>query len=69
MKKLLFSSLLVAFAFAAQAGDAKDSKVAKETSACCAAKTTTQVKSTCTAANAKRALLSPKAAADAPKRL
>ena len=79
MKKLLFSSLLVAFAVAAQAGDVKvtsTSKDAKETSACCASKAVT--KSSCSAgekmacskdAPSKRALLSPKAAGESTKRL
>jgi hypothetical protein len=43
MKKLLLSSVLVAFALAVQAGDAKvskDQKSAKDESPCCSAKTT-----------------------------
>src|SRR5436853_335932 len=47
MKKLLLSSLFVAFAVAVQAGDAKtskDSKAAKADSPCCSAKTETATK-------------------------
>jgi len=49
MKKLLLASMLVAFAFAVQAGDAKTSKVqktAKDASPCCSEKTTVQTSTT-----------------------
>ncbi len=76
MKKLILSLSLLAFAVAAQAGDTKNAKDAKEQSPCCAAKTSLQTKAASTVADkgktccaggackeapAKRALLSPKA--------
>jgi hypothetical protein len=77
MKKLILSLTLMAFAVAVQADDAKASK---DNSACCASKT--QAKGTCPMANqakasgacckdapGKQALLSPKAAGEASKKL
>jgi hypothetical protein len=77
MKKLILSLSLMAFAVAVQAGDAKPST---ENGACCASKT--QAKGTCPMANqakasgacckeapGKQALLSPKAAGEAPRKL
>jgi len=79
MKKIILSGLLMAFAVAVQAGDAKacqDKDSGKP--ACCAAKTSDQAKGTCCPFAAAKsackekpakqvALLSPKAAAEAGK--
>jgi len=77
MKKILLSLTVAAFAFAVQAGDAKKDKDSKDAPACCASKAGAQTKATCSDksktacsggackdAPSKRALLSPKAAAE-----
>ena len=78
MKKLIISIVAVAFAVAIQAGETKKLKSSKDESPCCAAKATSLTTATCTAdkgkvacsggackdAPSKRALLSPKAAAE-----
>ncbi len=68
MKKLILSLTMLALAAAAQAGDTKNAKDAKEQSPCCAAASTVadKGKSCCTGGAcketpSKRALLSPKA--------
>jgi len=78
MKKLILSVMAVAFAIAVQAGDAQKTKDSKDQPACCSGKAT-QTKATsatgdkgkaacsggaCKDAPSKRALLSPKAAAE-----
>ena len=78
MKKLILSSILIAFAVAVQAGDSKtESKTCTGQSACCSkAKSTEQTKATgcCSGMKmtsketpGKQALLSPKAAAELGK--
>ena len=51
MKKLILSLTMLAFAVAVQAGDAKNTKDAKEQSPCCAAKTSLQTKAAVTEAD------------------
>ena len=80
MKKLLLTLSLVAFSVAVQAGEAKTSKTAsdKEKSACCSQAKATETtkacdesKTSCCSAktSSKQALLSPKAAGEATKKL
>jgi hypothetical protein len=72
MKTLILAMTLVAFAVAAQADEAKPAKSCKDSSACCAAKTT-QVKvsskskdsrDSCCKEKQQVKLLSPKASAE-----
>jgi|GraSoiStandDraft_4_1057263.scaffolds.fasta_scaffold165641_2 hypothetical protein len=72
MKTLLLALSLVTFVVASQADEAKPTKKAKDTSSCCAAKNTQQVKamkskdecSGCCKEKQVAKLMSPKAAAD-----
>ena len=78
MKKFILSTIVMAFAVAVYAGDAKD---CKNNTACCATKVSAQqTKAQCTASkdkvacsskdtNVKTALLSPKAAGEVTKKL
>jgi hypothetical protein len=82
MKKLLCSLTLIAFAVAVQAGETKATTTTQKTdkTACCAQKTSTQVKAmadsksaccsggSCKDAPSRQALLSPKAASELAKR-
>ena len=73
MKKLILSTMLLALAMVAQAGDTKDcqgkaacctkAKVSDQTKASCC----TGTKTACKETPGKQALLSPKAAAEAGK--
>ena len=68
MKKFLLSLILVAFAFAVQAGDVKDTKTKSTAATKAAAKTECSADKKdsccCKAETKKQVLLSPKAAAD-----
>ncbi len=75
MKKLILSTMLLALAMVAQAGDTKDCQ-GKDKAACCTkAKVSDQTKASCCTGTktacketpGKQALLSPKAAAEAGK--
>ena len=74
MKKLFLTLTLAAFAIGVQAGESKDSKAAsacsgdKAKAACTASKSACAAKTACCKGEiSKKALLSPKAAADAGK--